>query len=173
MSDSTLAEALTEEHHAIDDGIATFTASKPGDSVQAWSTPLKQAMQALRRHIYLEEELVFPQLRNGPLMMPIMVMLGEHGEMWRRMADLDRRLAADDVDQSPRRAELIAECTTMLELLANHNSKEEPVIYPHMDADMDDGSRAFLRDFLVDGTIPDGWECARATPPEASPSDGS
>ncbi|MCF8572111.1 hemerythrin domain-containing protein [Gordonia sp. HY002] len=162
MADSTLAEVLTAEHHAIDGGIEKFTASSLRDSVQAWSAPLRQVMEALRRHIYLEEELVFPQLSNGPLMMPIMVMQGEHGEMWRRMADLDAQLAADDIDQS-RRDEVIAGCTAMLELLANHNSKEEPVIYPHLDSDMDDDSQAFLRDFLVDGTIPDGWECARAS----------
>ncbi|NLG46146.1 hemerythrin domain-containing protein [Gordonia sp. (in: high G+C Gram-positive bacteria)] len=163
MSDqATLAEVLTVEHHAIDAGIEKFVAASPGGPIGEWSAPLVQAMAALRRHIYLEEELVFPSLRNGPLMMPIMVMLNEHGEMWRRMAALDEQLAADGVDQEPLRSEVAAACTEMLGLLADHNSKEEPVIYPHLDSDMDDDSRAFLRDFLDDGTTPDGWECARA-----------
>ncbi|MGB3709024.1 hemerythrin domain-containing protein [Gordonia sp. (in: high G+C Gram-positive bacteria)] len=159
---ATLAEVLTVEHHAIDAGIEKFVAASPSGNVREWAAPLTEAMNALRRHIYLEEELVFPQLRNGPLMMPIMVMLNEHGEMWRRMAALDEQLSADDVDQEPTRSTVVAECSAMLELLDNHNSKEEPVIYPHLDSDMDDDSQAFLRDFLTDGTTPEGWEPARA-----------
>ncbi|ALG86571.1 hemerythrin domain-containing protein [Gordonia phthalatica] len=159
---ATLAEILTVEHRAIDEGIEKFVAASPAGSVQEWAAPLVGSMEALRRHIYLEEELVFPQLRNGPLMMPIMVMLNEHGQMWRQMAALDERLADADVDQEPKRGEAVAACQAMLELLADHNGKEEPIIYPHLDADMDDDSQAFLRDFLADGTTPDGWECERA-----------
>ncbi|MBM7367843.1 hemerythrin domain-containing protein [Gordonia hydrophobica] len=159
---ATLAEVLTVEHRAIDEGIEKFVAASPGGSVQEWAAPLVDSMDALRRHIYLEEELVFPQLRTGPLMMPIMVMLTEHGEMWRRMAALDAKLASDGVDQEPHRSEAVAACREMLELLDSHNGKEEPIIYPHLDSDMDDDSQAFLRDFLTDGTTPDGWECERA-----------
>lgn len=159
---ATLAEVLTVEHHAIDAGIEKFVAASPGEPLRERSAPLVEAMAALRRHIYLEEELVFPHLRRGPLMMPIMVMLNEHGEMWRRMAALDERLAADVVDQGALRGEVAAACTEMLALLADHNSKEEPVIYPHLDSDLNDETRAILRHFLDSGTTPDGWECERA-----------
>ncbi|WP_026919639.1 hemerythrin domain-containing protein [Gordonia shandongensis] len=158
----SLAEVLTVEHRAIDAGIEKFVATPPGASVAEWAAPLTDAMTALRRHIYLEEELVFPQLSTGPLMMPIMVMLREHGDMWRTMASLDAALAADDVDVEPQRGEVISACTAMLALLEAHNSKEEPVIYPHLDADLDEDAQAFLRDFLDGGTMPDGWECAKA-----------
>ena len=50
----------------------------------------------------------------------------------------------------------------MLGLLADHNSKEEPVIYPHVDADLDAGAQATLADFLETGTMPEGWVCERA-----------
>ncbi|MGB3696621.1 MAG: hemerythrin domain-containing protein [Gordonia sp. (in: high G+C Gram-positive bacteria)] len=155
---ATLAEVLTVEHHAIDEGIEKFVAASPGGPVREWAAPLVDAMEALRRHIYLEEMLVFPQLRNGPLMMPIMVMLNEHGQMWRQMAALEEQLASGDADPDA----LVAACRSMLELLADHNSKEEPVIYPHLDADMDEYSQSVLREFLDGGRTPDGWECARA-----------
>lgn len=59
MEIESLAAALEREHHEIDAGIAAFTAA-PGD----WQ-PLARAIRALRRHIYLEEEFLFPLLREA------------------------------------------------------------------------------------------------------------
>ena len=56
MATESLAAALEQEHQEIDAGISTFTAS-PGDP-----QPLTRAIRALRRHIYLEEEFLFPLL---------------------------------------------------------------------------------------------------------------
>lgn len=155
----SLAEALTAEHHEIDGGIERVaeTGSGAGDD---WVAPLLGTLAALRRHIYLEEELVFPPLSAGPLQMPIMVMLREHGEMWRRMDALEELVTGDDAAAHRERAQ--AECAELLALLADHNSKEEPVIYPHVDADLDDDAQAYLHDFLATGTTPDGWAAARA-----------
>jgi len=159
---SSLADALIREHHEIDAGIEQFLASTPDGSVTQWAQPLRTAMAALARHIYLEEEIVFPRLRSGPLMMPIMVMVTEHGRMWRAMADLHELLAAEDADAEPVRSRVLDACTAMLALLADHNGKEEPVIYPHLQADLDDDTRAVLADFIDTGTLPDGWSCERA-----------
>ena len=159
---SALADALTREHHEIDAGIESFVDAPPGGSVGEAAVPLRRAMAALARHIYLEEEIVFPPLRSGPLMMPIMVMCTEHGRMWHAMAELDDLLTADDVDEPANRDRVRAACRAMLELLEAHNSKEEPVIYPHVDADLDAGAQATLADFLETGTMPEGWVCERA-----------
>lgn len=148
MAEGTaLADALTAEHRDIDLGIEAFL----GDSgdVQA----LRAAMLALRRHIYLEEVFLFPPLK-ATMMMPIFVMLREHGELWRAMDDVDATVAAgDDAD---------AKCRDLLVLLDEHNKKEEPIVYPRADADLDDDVRAELADFLRDGTYPDGWVCEAA-----------
>lgn len=161
-SPGPLAAALTAEHESIDAGIEAFVAQADSGRVTDWAAPLQDAMVALRRHIYLEEEVAFPRLRRGPLMMPIMVMLREHGEIWRAMDELDVRLAAPGSDEEPLRSELVAGCNAMLQLLEEHNAKEEPIIYPHLDADMDWVAQAHLRDLLEDGTLPDGWVCERA-----------
>src|SRR6185437_13094418 len=56
MQTESLAQTLQKEHDEIDAGIAAFTAS-PGDRQL-----LTRAIRALRRHIYLEEEFLFPLL---------------------------------------------------------------------------------------------------------------
>ncbi|WP_277051482.1 hemerythrin domain-containing protein [Ruania albidiflava] len=162
---TSVADALTREHREIDAGIEAFVASAGADDlssdVSKWAAPLLVAMTALRRHIYLEEEFVFPPIRAGDLMMATMVMLREHGELWRAMDELTELLesAADD---PTRREELVQHCTSMLELLDAHNSKEEPIIYTRADADLPTEARAELQDFLRRGTMPDGWVCERA-----------
>lgn len=161
-----LATALLTEHHDIDAGIEAFTARAGGPAegpVSEWSAPLTRAMSALRRHIYLEEEIVFPSLRTGALMMAIMVMIREHGELWRAMDALDAMLAEDQAGESPEsRDGLVAACRDMLSMLDSHNMKEEPVIYPHIDGELDGAMQARLGEFLETGRFPDGWVCEGA-----------
>ena len=59
-----ITDALTREHHAIDAGIETFLAD------DADPATLREALDALRRHIYLEERFLFPPLKQS-MMMPI------------------------------------------------------------------------------------------------------
>ena len=152
----SLAEAFTIEHHEIDAGIEKYLADtdSEGDALLR-ARPLMTAMEALRRHIYLEEEIVFPHLPAGPLMMALMVMRKEHGEIWRRMDELLQSLSTESADEE--RVEQL--CQEILALLDRHNSKEEPVIYPHMDADLNEEEQQLLRELLEGGTLPEGWVC--------------
>lgn len=111
-------------------------------------------MEALRRHIYLEEEIVFPHLPKGPLMMPLMVMRREHGELWQRMDALAEALSGDSPEDG-----LAAACQELLSLLDDHNSEEEPIIYAHLEADLDPAEQGRVRTLLEEGTLPDGWVC--------------
>src|SRR5699024_12638465 len=86
MADSSLAQALTKEHHEIDSGIEEFAAGLERDEpIGTLAPPLRKAMTALRRHIYLEEVFAFPPIREGGLTMPIMVMEREHRSEERRV----------------------------------------------------------------------------------------
>ncbi|MFZ2510305.1 MAG: hemerythrin domain-containing protein [Gordonia sp. (in: high G+C Gram-positive bacteria)] len=158
----SLADALTTEHHEIDAAIDRFAGTGPDESLAAWAQPLVDGLRALRRHIYLEEDLVFPPLKQGALTMPIMVMENEHGELWRRLDALEALLSHDDVDAEPKRSATITACRELLALLAQHNAKEEPVIYPHVDPSLDEAAAAQLAEFMETGTTPDGWTPARA-----------
>lgn len=158
----SIAALLTREHHEIDEGIQAFVAGAgTEDATGNWVSPLLAARTALRRHIYLEETFLFPPIRAAGLMMPIVVMLREHGELWRAMDEL---VAALDTgtDDPHQREGLVARCGAVLDLLKAHNSKEEPVIYSRADLDVPEPARAELARFLRAGTTPPGWVCERA-----------
>jgi hemerythrin-like domain-containing protein len=93
-------------------------------------------------------------------MMPVMVMLREHGELWIQM-DAIAELLKDPTPGS-HSAEVEAQCRELLTRLDQHNMKEEPIIYPHADDDLPIETAAELRAFLEAGTTPAGWVCEAA-----------
>jgi len=154
MTTVDLADRLTHEHHDIDDGIEEFTRALDGGTVDP--EPLRRAFDALRRHIYLEEELLFPPIRRAGLMMPVLVMTKEHGELWQLMDGIERQLEGPASDK----ATIRASCEGLLGALDGHNTKEEPIVYPHSATDLTADEEATLADFIETGTMPDGWVCA-------------
>ncbi|MEO6826676.1 MAG: hemerythrin domain-containing protein [Microbacteriaceae bacterium] len=155
MESDTLGGALEREHRAIDGGIETFTAALArGDNAPQ---PLLDAMSGLRRHIYLEEEFLFPPLREAGMMMPIFVMLREHGELWDSMDALDA-LIADNSDTD----RVLNACRELLAQLDQHNSKEEPIIYTKADTVLSATASTELSAFLDSGRMPEGWVCEKA-----------
>ena len=151
----SLAAAFTAEHHDIDAGIEQYLADTAEPDPRQRAVPLQNAMAALRRHIYLEEEIVFPHLPKGALMMPLMVMRREHGEIWQRMDALEEILQDPAGDSTG----VEQACAEILALLDKHNMKEEPVIYPHMDADLTDQEQKKVLKLLAGGEMPKGWVC--------------
>lgn len=155
MSAGLLSAALEREHREIDGGIEAFTAGTAAGGYDDGA--LLAALSALRRYIYLEEAFLFPPLRGAGLMMPVMVMEREHGELWDLM---DTVTDQHDGDAEP--AALVPTCIELLSLLDRHNSKEEPIIYPQADAALDETTTARLQESIASGTMPEGWVCARA-----------
>ncbi|MEZ5113646.1 MAG: hemerythrin domain-containing protein [Nocardioidaceae bacterium] len=152
---STLIEALEAEHHVIDEGIERFAAAVAAGTTN--QDVLAETFALLRRHIYAEEEFLFPPLRDAGLVMPILVMLREHGEMWHLMEDLEAL-----VTSGAQAAEVTAACKTLLALLEQHNLKEEPIIYPQADVTLDPAVSNQIEEFLASGTMPAGWVCQTA-----------
>jgi regulator of cell morphogenesis and NO signaling len=150
-----LGAALEREHREIDAGIEAFLAGQAGG--QPRTEPLRQAIGALRRHIFLEEEFLFPPLRGAGLVAPIFVMLREHGEIWDTLDALDAQLAIN-----PGAAAMSEICRTLLEQLERHNAKEELIVYPQADAVLTAAASARLSSFLATGQMPEGWVCQRA-----------
>ncbi|HET9080507.1 MAG TPA: hemerythrin domain-containing protein [Trebonia sp.] len=153
MLTGSLASALEREHREIDDGIAAFTAA-PGDR-----RPLARAFRALRRHIYLEEEILFPLLSQAEpaLGAPVFVMLGEHAQIWALLDSLDHDLDAGH-NIGPAR---IRQLTSYL---LHHNLKEERILYPRADEVLPGPAAGQLRAFLDSGDSPKGWVCRKARP---------
>lgn len=155
MPDETLSAALEREHNEIDAGIAAFLANLDAGRVDA--DGLDTTLEALRRHIYLEERILFPPIRHGGMVMPLAVMMQEHGEIWRTMDAL-----ADLVATGGDHHTLAGTGRQLAQQLQAHNMKEEPVIYPAADTGLSPGQSAELADFIKTGLTPDAWECQEA-----------
>ncbi len=154
MTMGTLGAALENEHHEIDAGIEGF--GSPGLDREQRAASLKQAIAALRRHIFLEEEYLFPPMKQD-LAIPTMVMLREHGEIWRSLDAIETGLGRDTSEES-----LQAACTELLAQLEQHNSKEEPIFYENADETLSQAQNAVLQDLLEDSEMPPGWTCRNA-----------
>jgi iron-sulfur cluster repair protein YtfE (RIC family) len=157
MADRTLAAALEQEHREIDAGIEAFSADP--SSAQAPQL-LARAFTALRRHIYLEEEYLFPALQadgaNG-LMAPIFVMLREHAQLWQTLDELDGKLAAGC--GTP---DLLNLCHQLLVQLQHHNLKEERILYPEADQRLTEELATRFEQFLDHAALPERWVCFKA-----------
>ncbi|HJX78513.1 hemerythrin domain-containing protein [Glutamicibacter sp.] len=156
VPDGSLAEAFAKEHHEIDAAIEKYMASTD-EHPELRAKMLLEAVSALRRHIFLEEEVVFPHLTRATLMMPLMVMDREHGELWRRMDALEVSLQSGSADE-----QLATDCQELLSLLENHNSKEEPIIYPQMDTALSVQEQQQVAHLLAGGVLPEDWICQDA-----------
>lgn len=153
--DQTLSAALEREHQEIDAGIAAFATKLAAGSVDA--AALTATLDFLRRHIYLEERILFPPIRHGGLVMPLFVMMREHGEIWHTM-DALTELLADGTDHDALRET----CQRLVQQLEAHNMKEEPVIYPAADSGLSPEQAADLAEFIETGRTPDAWVCQEA-----------
>jgi iron-sulfur cluster repair protein YtfE (RIC family) len=153
MANESLAAVLEREHREIDEGMERF-AAQPSSFEAARS--LAAAIGLLRRHIYLEEEFVFPALSEGGLVAPIFVMLREHEQIWQRLDALERQV--DTGAQAPVTLEI---CHLLLVQLQHHNVKEERILYPEADRDLAPDLAARLTD-LEQFPMPAGWVCIKA-----------
>ena len=147
----TLSDALEGEHRTIDAGLDHFRAGL--DAGELRIAALRSAAAALRRHIYLEEEAIFPPLTVGGLVAPVSVMLREHGDIWMALERIERAAADGDVSAA------WSGLATLSPLLADHNFKEERIIYPAADQALSGEAADRLRDELAHRAMPAGWTC--------------
>ena len=155
METELLAVALEREHIEIDDALTAFAAGPV--TKERDLEPLSGAIRALRRHIYLEEEFLFPPLRETGLMAPVLVMLRDHAQIWSTLDSLERDLAAGSTGTA-----MLARCDALTAQLQHHNLKEERILYPRADEVLTASASARLSAFLAAGELPDGWVCERA-----------
>jgi regulator of cell morphogenesis and NO signaling len=151
MGTESLAAALEREHKEIDAGDRGVTAA-PHDP-----QPLVRAIRALRRHIYLEEEFLFPLLGEAEtaLRAPVFVMLREHTQIWAMLDALEGRPGTTaGIDP--------VLCRRLASQLLHHNLKEEKILYPRADDALPPTAASRLRAFLGSAELPEGWVCARA-----------
>ena len=150
---STVSAALADEHRLIDDGIKAFASSDTAEVTEPQRAALVHAITLLRRHIYLEEEFLFPPLREAGLLGPVMVMVHEHGQMWPILDVLEQQLIAGTTDTAG------SVCRNLLDQLATHNTKEERILYPQVEDLLPAATLTNLTTLLDSGQVPDDWIC--------------
>lgn len=152
MAIESLAAALEREHREIDEGIEGFTAGLETGTDQ--TAAFRRAAAALRRHIYLEEEFLFPPMRGTGLVAPVFVMVREHAQMWQTLDTLDAELSSGAASDA-----VLKLCQDLIKQLAAHNPKEEQILYPQADSVLNAAASAELTTFLQSGSMPENWVC--------------
>ncbi len=148
MSEDFSAD-LEHEHRLIDAGIEAYLDSGQRPAAER-RADLMCALDTLRRHIYFEEEYLFPPLRALGLVGPIAVMVREHGAMWTAITAL-----ADAIDDPPETN--AAHCHDLLRLLAAHNGKEEGIVYAEARRLLPAADQAELSVAVRTAELPSGW----------------
>jgi len=154
-SSDTLGAILERDHHRIDEHFARFAASLAEGPVDVEA--LGAGAAGLRHHIYVEEEHHFPPLQRAGLVGPIMVMLREHGQLWDLLDALESRVREQADPET-----INVTWQDLEHRLADHNRKEEQILYPAGDDVLDAEVTADVLDELRSGDTPPGWVCRMA-----------
>lgn len=147
----TVGGALERDHRVIDQHFAAFSGAL--DSVRVDAGSFRAGSERLRHHIWVEEELHFPPLRAAGLVGPVLVMLREHGEIWDLLDAIEEGLGAE-----PDVASLHERWTALEALIDNHNMKEERILYPAGDGQLEEETATAILAALSSGERPADWE---------------
>lgn len=134
----TLAGYMQTDHLRLDAIMARFKVSLKDGNLDEALTHFKEFDLGLRRHIKVEEELLFPAFEEKTGMKdagPTMVMRMEHEEIRDSLGRTLDATKASDADAASKASE------TLVNYLTDHNMKEENVLYPELDACVNDAER--------------------------------
>jgi iron-sulfur cluster repair protein YtfE (RIC family) len=136
---STITEYLSDDHRRLDRVIDDICAMVEDGEVERAEYSFRDLDAGLRRHIRVEEELLFPvfDARAG-LIGPTKVMRLEHRHIESLLAELATALADG---RGPAASTAL---TALTQLLGDHNRKEEHILYPRSDAALNDDERRAL-----------------------------
>ncbi len=149
---STIAAVLEAEHRWIDERFAQFQQGL--EEGRADAGPFGEAAAKLHRHIYLEEEMLFPHVETRGLAGPTAVMMMEHGEICQQL-DAVRALLASGAEAG----QILKVFGALRGLLEEHNAKEEQIFYPASDQLLTAEELAAVLAQVEDAEAPEGWLC--------------
>jgi regulator of cell morphogenesis and NO signaling len=132
--DDAITEFLHADHVRLDQLWDRCRVAMRASNIEAFRKDFPEFASGLRRHIRMEEELLFPAFEERTGMRqagPTAVMRAEHTQI---RALLDHIAAlANGGDCSTVAREVESGASDPIPLLSSHNQKEERVLYPMLD----------------------------------------
>jgi hemerythrin-like domain-containing protein len=125
-SNPTLIEFFTQDHRDCDERWAEVESAVEGGDPAAIQASWESFDHAQRHHLEMEEEVLFPAFEEATGMTsgPTTVMRMEHEQMRGLLGQMASAMTGGDFQ------EVIDLGDTLLMLIAQHNQKEEGMLYP-------------------------------------------
>lgn len=135
-----IGDYMTRDHAECDERFARAEEAAQARDWNELTGKLHAFAGVLRRHINLEEEVLFPafEQRTGMSGGPTQMMRAEHEQIRELIAELERAAAAQDTEGYAGFAE------TLLLMMQQHNLKEERILYPMIDAALGGEEQALI-----------------------------
>ncbi len=111
-----------------------------------------QISKSLKRHIYIEEEEIFPSIseRSNELRQRIAGLEMEHASIWMLLDRVENEISVRNVEKSPKYIEEISS------ILVSHNEQEEDKVYPIISQNEKNSQKK-----ITEYEVPEGWVCHR------------
>ena len=148
----SISAALEAEHRWIDARFKRFEEGLARGHVVA--EPFEEAARVLHRHIYIEEEVLFPAVEARGLVGPTAVMAMEHGEICRFLGHIQ-----DLIEEKASPARIQDTLQALHNILVEHNFKEERVLYPNADRILGQDDVRAVVGRMKEAEAPEGWTC--------------
>ena len=142
VTERTVTDYLQEDHRRLDGIYNAFQEAYKAGRWDDAAARFREFSLGLRRHIKAEEEVLFPTFEEKTGMHesgPTFVMRMEHTEIKEL---LDRIIEATEARDEARVSE---SADALTNILADHNMKEEHILYPESDSFLNDQER---KDFI-------------------------
>jgi hemerythrin-like domain-containing protein len=126
MTNSSLVQFFTQDHRSVDELWITVEAAGEANDPELLKEAALKFDQALRHHLSMEEEVLFPAFEeaSGMTQGPTQVMRMEHAQMRNLLDQMGEARTAGNSQ------ELLDLGDTLLMFIAQHNNKEEGMLYP-------------------------------------------
>ena len=134
----TITEYMSADHQRCDNLFADAEAAATQDDLAATVAGFNAFHQAMIHHLTMEENIMFPAIEEATGMYmsgPTHVMRMEHGQMRGLFEDIEAALKEEDTQAC---AGLL---DTLLVLMQQHNMKEEQMLYPMADRNLQDSEK--------------------------------
>jgi regulator of cell morphogenesis and NO signaling len=136
---TSLTQSLGDDHLEIDVLLADLRAMIADREIERAEAHLPDVADRLLHHIRVEDEVLLPILdRRVPHFRPSSVMRHEHRRIEALLALLERQLGAGQEQEAS------ATFQQLERLLAEHNRREEHILYPFADHELSDDEQQLV-----------------------------